>query len=115
SGEKVSITAQLTDARSGARAWQESYERNLADIFAIQSDIVQRIISQQQATVSPKEKAAIDERPTKDLIAYGLYVRAKALIATISLNAQINEKLREAVDLLDQAIRSEEHTSELQS
>ena len=104
SGEKVSITTQLTDARSGARAWQESYERNLADIFAIQSDIVQRIISQQQATVSPKEKAAIDERPTKDLIAYGLYVRAKALIATISLNAQINEKLREAVDLLDQAI-----------
>src|SRR5205823_934623 len=45
-----------------------------------------------------------DERPTKDLIAYGLYVRAKALVATISLNAQINEKLREAVDLLDQAI-----------
>ena len=57
-----------------------------------------------RATVSPKEKAAIDERPTKDLIAYGLYVRAKALIATISLNAQINEKLREAVQLLDQAI-----------
>jgi TolB-like protein/Tfp pilus assembly protein PilF len=104
SGEKVSITAQLTDARSGAPAWQESYERDLADVFAIQSDIVQRIISQLQATVSPKEKAAIDERPTKDLIAYGLYVRAKALIATISLNAQINEKLREAVDLLDRAI-----------
>ena len=104
SGEKVSITAQLTDARSGAPAWQESYERDLADVFAIQSDIVQRIISQLQATVSPKEKAAIDERPTKDLIAYGLYVRAKALVATISLNAQINEKLREAVDLLDQAV-----------
>src|SRR5438034_7993270 len=104
SGEKVSITAQLTDARSGVLAWEESYERNLADIFAIQSDIVQRIISQLQATISPKEKAAIDERPTKDLIAYGLYVRAKALIATISLNAQISEKLHEAVHLLDQAI-----------
>ncbi len=104
SGQKVSITAQLTDARSGAPAWEESYEHDLADIFAIQSDIVQRIISQLQATVLPKEKAAIDERPTKDLIAYGLYVRAKALIATISLNAQISEKLREAVDLLDQAI-----------
>ena len=104
SGEKVSITAQLTDARSGTPAWQESYERDLVDVFAIQSDIVQRIVSQLQATVSPKEKAAIDERPTKDLIAYGLYVRAKALVATISLNAQINEKLREAVDLLDQAI-----------
>jgi len=103
-GQKVSITAQLTDARSGVLAWEESYERNLADIFAIQSDIVQRIISQLQATISPKEKAAIDERPTKDLIAYGLYVRAKALIATISLNAQISEKLHEAVHLLDQAI-----------
>jgi TolB-like protein/Tfp pilus assembly protein PilF len=104
SGEKVSITAQLTDARSGVPAWEQSYERDLADVFAIQSDIVQRIISQLQATVSPKEKAAIDERPTKDLVAYGLYVRAKALVATISLNAQINEKLREAVHLLDQAI-----------
>jgi TolB-like protein/Tfp pilus assembly protein PilF len=103
-GEKVSITAQLTDARSGAPAWEESYERDLADIFAIQSDIVQRITSQLQATVSPKEQAAIDERPTKDLVAYGLYVRAKALIVTISLNAQINEKLREAIQLLDQAI-----------
>jgi TolB-like protein/Tfp pilus assembly protein PilF len=104
SGEKVSITAQLTDARSGVPAWEQSYERDLADVFAIQSDIVQRIISQLQATVSPKEKAAIDERPTKDLVAYGLYVRAKALVATISLNAQINEKLREAVHLLDRAI-----------
>jgi TolB-like protein len=104
SGQKVSITARLTDARSGVLAWEESYERNLTDIFAIQTDIVQRIISQLQATVSPKEEAAIDERPTKDLVAYGLYVRAKALIATISLNAQISEKLHEAIRLLDQTI-----------
>ena len=102
-GEKVSITAQLTDARNGTPAWKESYESDLADVFAIQSDIVQRIASELQATVSPKEKAAIDERPTKDLVAYGLYVSAKALIAT-SLNTQLNEKLREAVRLLDQAI-----------
>ena len=104
SGEKVRISVQLTDARNGAVAWEESYERDLADVFAIQSDIVQQILSELQATVSPKEKAAIDERPAKDLIAYGLYVRAKALVATISLNAQINEKLREAVGLLDQAV-----------
>ena len=102
--EKVRISVQLTDARNGAVAWEESYERDLADVFAIQSDIVQQILSELHATVSPKEKAAIDERPAKDLIAYGLYVRAKALVATISLNAQINEKLREAVGLLDQAV-----------
>ena len=104
SGKKVWISVQLTDARTGNPAWEESYERDLADVFAIQSDIVQRILSQLQAVVSPKEKAAIKERPTKDPIAYGLYVRAKSLVATISLNAQINEKLREAVSLLDQAL-----------
>ena len=76
----------------------------LGDVFEIQRDIVLRTTSQLKATVSPTEKAAIDERPTKDLVAYGLYVRAKALIATISLNTQINEKLREAVQLADQAI-----------
>jgi TolB-like protein/Tfp pilus assembly protein PilF len=103
-GEKVRITARLTDARNGTPAWKESYEGDLADVFAMQSDIVRGITSRLQATVSPKEKAAIDERPTKDLVAYGLYVRAKALIATISLNTQINEKLREAVQLADQAI-----------
>jgi TolB-like protein len=105
-GEKVRITAQLTDARTGAQLLTESYERDLGAVFAIQSEIVQRIISilQLQATISSKEKAAIAERPTKNLAAYGIYVRAKALIATISLNAQINEKLREAVQLLEQAI-----------
>ena len=103
-GEKVSITAQLVDARTGANLWAQSYERDLQEVFAIQSEIVQRVISQLQATVSPKEAAVITEHPTKDLAAYGFYVQAKALIATISLNAQINEKLREAVQFLDQAI-----------
>src|SRR5436190_17349061 len=102
--EKISITAQLIDARTGTNLWAQSYERDVQEVFAIQSEIVQRIISQLQATVSPKEQAVIAERPTNDLAAYGCYVRAKALIATISLNAQINEKLREAVQFLDQAI-----------
>jgi TolB-like protein len=103
-GENVNITAQLTDARTGVAAWKKNYNGGLADVFEIQRDIVLRTTSQLKATVSPTEKAAIDERPTKDLVAYGLYVRAKALIATISLNTQINEKLREAVQLADQAI-----------
>src|SRR5436190_9424667 len=103
-GQKISITAQLIDARTGTNLWAQSYERDVQEVFAIQSEIVQRIISQLQATVSPKEQAVIAERPTNDLAAYGCYVRAKALIATISLNAQINEKLREAVQFLDQAI-----------
>jgi TolB-like protein/Tfp pilus assembly protein PilF len=103
-GDKVRVAAQLTDARFGGRLWSQTYERNVADVFAIQNEVVQRILAELRANVSPKEKAAIAEQPTKDLVAYGLYVRAKALIATISLNGQINEKLREAVQLLEQAI-----------
>jgi TolB-like protein/Tfp pilus assembly protein PilF len=101
---KVRITAQLTDARTQNRLWAETYERDLGEVFAIQSEIVQRTISQLRANVSEKEKAAIAERPTKDLTAYGLYVRANALTATIALNPQINDRLREAIQLLDQAI-----------
>jgi TolB-like protein/Tfp pilus assembly protein PilF len=101
---KVRITAQLTDARTQNRLWAETYERDLAEVFAIQSEIVRRTISQLRANVSEKEKVAIAERPTKDLAAYGLYVRANALIATIALNPQINDRLHEAIQLLDQAI-----------
>lgn len=101
-GEKARITIQLTDARRGAMLWNVSYEPDLGDIFGARSDIVQRITSQLHATVLPKEKAAIDLRPTHDLAAYALYVRAKILITSVS-NAQINEKLNQAVQALDEA------------
>ena len=104
SGTHVSITAQLTEARTNARLWTESYERDLGEVFEVQSEIVQRVASQLQVQVSSKEEAAIRERPTKDLAAYSSYVRAKRLIATIAFNGQIEEKLRQAIGLLEQAV-----------
>ncbi len=102
-GEKARITAQLTDARREEKLWTVSYERDLVDVLGMQNDLVQRIASQLQAAVSTKEQAAIDERPTQDLLAYALYVHGKTLVSSVS-NAQINEKLVHAVQLLDQAI-----------
>jgi TolB-like protein len=102
-GEKVRVMVQLTDARLQARLWDMSYERKLKAVSRRQSELVQRIAAQLQATVSPKEKAAIDERPTEDLVAYGLYVRGKTLISSLS-NGQINEKLLQSVQALEQAI-----------
>ena len=102
-GEKVLITAQLTDARRENKLWTVSYKRDLTDVFGMQSDLVERIASQLQATVSPQEKAAIEAHPTTDLLAYALYVRGKTLVSSVS-NAQIKEKLIEAVELLNQAI-----------
>jgi TolB-like protein/tetratricopeptide (TPR) repeat protein len=104
SGTHVSITAQLTDTRRSARLWTESYERDLGEVFEVQSEIAQRIVSQLQVQVSSKEEAATRERPTKDLAAYSSYVLAKRLIATVAFNGQIEEKLRQAIGLLEQAV-----------
>src|SRR5438876_426648 len=102
--DKLRITARLSDARKNSSIWEETYELHAADVFSIQSEIVQQIIAHLQVAITPKEQAAISERPTKDVAAYGLYVRAKALIETVALNGQIEEKLRQAIGLLEQAV-----------
>ncbi len=102
-GAKVRVTVQLTDARRGAKLWAVAYERDPAELFEIQSELVPRIASQLQATVSAKEKTDIDQRPTRDLTAYGLYVRGKTLVTSVS-SAQIQDKLLQAVQVLDQAV-----------
>ncbi len=104
-GNRVRINAQLVDARTDAHLWAETYDRDLADVFAIQSEIAQQIANQLKAKLSPNEKAAIEERPTKDLIAYDLYLRGKALFLTRTIfNARAKDNLLEAARLLDQAV-----------
>ena len=98
---RVRVTAQLIDARTDTHLWVERYDRPLDDVFAIQSNIAKAIAGQLQAKLSPKTKSAIEERPTKDLVAYDLYVRAKLLV----MNPLIaSERCLEAAHLLDQAI-----------
>src|SRR5439155_14483333 len=102
---RVRVSAQLIDARSDMHVWVEKYDRDLADVFGIQSEIAQKIADQLQAKLSPKEKAAIAERPTKDLAAYDLYLRAKELIYDGNVNRfRQREDDFKAVQLLDQAI-----------
>ena len=76
-GNTVRVTAQLIDARTDAHLWAEHYDRPLDDVFAIQSDIAQKIATQLQAAISPREHTAIEEVPTHDLKAYELYLRAR--------------------------------------
>jgi TolB-like protein len=105
SGNRVRVSAQLIDARNDTHVWVEKYDRELADVFAIQSEIAQKIADQLQGKLSPKEKTAIEERPTKDLAAYDLYLRAKELIYDSEFNpSRRREELFKAVQLLDQAV-----------
>ena len=84
SGNRVRVNAQLIDARTDAHLWAQTYDRDLADVFAIQSEIAKAIADQLQAKLSPNEKAAIEKPPTTDLAAFDLYTRAKTLLLSLS-------------------------------
>src|SRR5207248_3930110 len=79
-GSKVRVNAQLIDARTDKHLWARTYDRDLADVFAIETEVAQTIAGELQAKLSAGEKAAIAEPPTRDLVAYDLYIRAAALI-----------------------------------
>jgi TolB-like protein/class 3 adenylate cyclase/Tfp pilus assembly protein PilF len=103
-GNRVRVNAQLVDTRSYSQLWAQSYDRDLADVFTIQSEIAERIVSQLRSQLSPQEKAAIQEKPTSDLTAHDLYIRAKTLITTAVFSTPQAESLSEAVRLLNEAI-----------
>ena len=105
SGNRVRVSAQLIDARNDTHVWVEKYDRELADVFTIQSEIAQKIADQLQAKLSPTEKNAIGERPTSDIAAYDLYLKAKELLYEGFVNpSRERENDFKAVQLLDQAV-----------
>jgi TolB-like protein/class 3 adenylate cyclase/Flp pilus assembly protein TadD len=103
-GGRVRVNAQLIDARTDSQLWAERYDRDIADVFAIESELAGKIVAQLQAKISPSEKAAIEQKPTTDLAAYDLYIRAKTLIETAAFSTPVRESLAEAIRLLNQAI-----------
>jgi TolB-like protein/DNA-binding SARP family transcriptional activator/predicted Zn-dependent protease len=76
-GDTVRITAQLIDARTDQHLWAESYDRDLTDIFAIQTEIAQRIAGALRARLAPDERERLDVRPTADLTAYDFYLQGR--------------------------------------
>src|SRR2546429_1793122 len=104
-GDRIRLNAQLIDTRTDTHVWAEEYDRDLNDLFAIQSEIAQKVAERLHAKLSASEKASIEERPTQDLVAYDFYVRAVSLIYNAQLPSQANFVDRsEAVDLLNKAV-----------
>ncbi len=101
---RIRVNAQLIDARTDAHLWAQTYDRDLADVFAIQSEIAKAIADQLQAKLSPQEKAAIEQPPTTDVTAFDLYSRARSLILSVTFSAIGRSSLLQAVDLLNQAL-----------
>ena len=103
SGNRVRVNVQLVDARSHRDLWGQTYDRDLADTFAIQSEIATSIAGQLQTRLSASEKNAIEQAPTNDITAFDLYSHAENLLLT-TFSSVASAKLLEVVDLLNQAV-----------
>jgi TolB-like protein len=105
SANRVRVTAQLIDARTDTHLWAERYDRDLADVFAIQTEIAQNIAAQLKAALSPKEQAALQSKPTTDTVAYDLYLRAREIARNAVPGRQSSrDAIAEQVRLLDEAV-----------
>jgi len=102
---RVRVNAQLIDARTDAHLWAQTYDRDLADVFAIQSEIARAIAEQLQAKLSPNEKKAIEQPPTTDLAAFDLYSQANSLLLKAGFSVTYGPAIREAIELLDEAVK----------
>jgi TolB-like protein/Flp pilus assembly protein TadD/predicted Ser/Thr protein kinase len=105
-GHRIHLNAQLIDTRTDSHVWAEQYDRDLSDVFAIQSELAQRIAGQLSSRITRAERTAIESRPTEDMEAYDLYIRAKTL-GRITGTDDPNglERSAEAADLLEKAVR----------
>src|SRR5262249_10760764 len=103
--DRLRINATLIDARTDTHVWAETYDRTAADLFAIQSELAQSIVTQLKAKLSPEQKAEIEERPTQDLVAFELYVQAKAIIDSYINATDVRAALLQALRSLQEAIQ----------
>jgi TolB-like protein/Tfp pilus assembly protein PilF len=78
-GNRVRVNVQLINADTDEHMWAEDYDRDLTDVFAIQTDLAQQIVRELQAKLSPMEKAQIERRPTQNGEAYLAFVQAHDL------------------------------------
>jgi TolB-like protein/Tfp pilus assembly protein PilF len=104
-GDRLRIAAQLIDARTDSQIWAETYDRTAADLFAIQTELAESIVAQLQTKLSPQQKAEIEQRPTKDLVAFELYLRAKQIVDSYLIAEDVRAAVLSALQSLDQAIK----------
>src|SRR6267143_3294777 len=106
-GKHIRVSTELIDARNDNMVWADSFDRDLTDIFTIQGEVAQTIARKLAATLSPEEKKNIEAKPTDNLEAYDLYLRAEKLIGTATASLFIGNfemGLHEAIDLLERAV-----------
>ncbi|PZR77419.1 MAG: hypothetical protein DLM52_04500 [Chthoniobacterales bacterium] len=105
--EHVRVSIELIDARTDTHAWAETYDGNVADVLAFQSEIAQRITNQLGARLSTQEKTELGSRPTQDIAAFESYIRARALMETTEDENEHDKfvsDFQRAIQFLEQAV-----------
>ena len=100
SGNKVRVTGQLIHAATDEHVWAKNYDRDLTDIFSIQSALATEIAGALSAALSPQEKQLLDRRPTDNLAAYDNYMKARQLREMTG-----SQSINDAVTLLQAAVK----------
>ncbi len=101
-GSRIHMSAQLTETRTDARVWAESYDRDVVDVFVMQRELAEKIVAQLKVNLSPRDRVALADRTTRDVEAYDWYLRAKEWAAQPRLD---KEGELEAERFLDKAIQ----------
>ena len=99
SGNRIRVTVQLIDAESDAHLWTELYDRELRDVFAIQTDVALRIVSALKGTLIAADSARFERKPTQDLEAYSAYLKGRYF-----WNRRTDADLRRALALFQEAV-----------
>src|SRR5436305_9182254 len=103
-GNRIRVNAQLIDARSDAQLWGETFEREITDLFALQSELAQRISQELRANLSAREKTNLQTHPTRDVLAYELFLRARELFLWAGSGYSYDQGA-DALRLIDEAVK----------
>jgi serine/threonine-protein kinase len=101
-GDRVRIVAQLIDAEADRHLWTETYDRQLTDIFAIQTDVALSIATALEAELRPQERARIHREPTSDMQAYQWYLQGRACYIRYT-----QEHIRKGIEYFEHAIEAD--------
>src|SRR3989454_5362470 len=99
-GNKIRVTAQLVDVRDDRHVWAHSYDRNLDDVFGVQTDIAKQVSDALRVKILSKEKEALEQKPTGSTESYSLYIKGRFF-----WNERTKESVKKAIRYFEEAVR----------
>jgi TolB-like protein/tetratricopeptide (TPR) repeat protein len=101
-GNRIRVTSQLIDVTADKHLWAQNYDRNLDDIFAVQSDVAKQVAEALRVRILSSEKERVEKKPTESTTAYSLYLRGR-----YHWNKRGPQDLKKAMEYFELAVRED--------